>query len=100
MIADIEGFIGRRAAELASQRGPRGGRKGNCGSRGSRWLQTELTRATDVNAELRRRITGLERQCAAWREVTGVKHPHELASAKPARPENRKSAHIGTTVGR
>lgn len=86
MIADLEGYIERRAAELAvplaDKARAEAAKATEAAEQHAGELQALLTRAEDVNTELRRRLAAQDRQLGAWSDATGVQHPHETRPMK------------------
>jgi hypothetical protein len=74
MISDLDGHIGRRAAELTAPLIEEA-RAGAAAAAAS--ARSDVQRKDDLVAELRRRIDFLERERGQWREVTGARFPAE-----------------------
>lgn len=80
MITDLEGYIDRRAAELAA---PLVEQARAEAAEQVASIQVDLQRANDLTTELRRRLEIRDRTISQWIDATGVRAPSEL----PVRPE-------------
>ena len=87
MIADLDGFINRRAAEQAAPlidaaRAEAAMAVAAAGRHIAR-LEAELTRARDLIDELRRHVDARNRQLDRWHEATGFRDPGLMKAARP-----------------
>lgn len=83
--ADLDGYIQRRAAEMAAPLIEEARDQAAAEVAGAR---ADAQRKDDLIAELRRRVQALERQCERWREATGVRAPEMARLADdPAPPQ-------------
>lgn len=87
MIADLDGHIARRAAELAvpladAARAEAGQAVAVAETRIAE-LEAELTRARDLIDELRRHVDARNRQLDRWHEATGFRDPDLMKAARP-----------------
>lgn len=82
VIADLDGYIERRAAELAAP-GIAGAREQAAAEAGR--LRAELARSEDLVAELRKRIEGLEDRLDDLRVVHGERRAPRVAARRQDR---------------
>ncbi|MGH3409453.1 MAG: hypothetical protein ACRDRJ_44220 [Streptosporangiaceae bacterium] len=82
VIADLDGYIEQRAAELAAP-GIEGAREQAAAE--TRRLRAELTRREDLVAELRKRIEGLEDRLDDLRILHGERRDRRVAARRQDR---------------
>lgn len=86
MIADLDGYISRRAAELAvplaDAARAEAAKAVTAAEARIEELEGDLLRATDLAAELRRHVDARNRQLDRWHEATGFRDPVLMKAAR------------------
>lgn len=89
MIADLDAYISRRAAELAPAAAAPAVKlaeeRAQAAEARAGELQADLTRQHDLVRELRRRVDVSGRSLERWQQVTGVRAPEHVAGAADPR---------------
>jgi hypothetical protein len=83
--ADLDGYIARRAAELAA---PVVARAREEAAAVVARAEDELRRRDDLAAELRRHAEAMERQLSSWRRATGCRSVADYQLARLAAPQH------------